>query len=144
MKKVVLSLFVMVVMVLIIAQGSLASSLISLDDNNTATDGSTTGTTTGESTLGGSTATDGSTTGTTTGESTLGGSTTTNNDNNDSDLILGGTSSDDKNSSFSYEDEADEDLPQTGLNNTGLVVLTVIALGSAVIAFKKISDYGNI
>lgn len=130
MKKVILGLMVILLMGVVVAQNSFASTLISPDGQKDTT---------------GNTSNGNAVVGLTEDTSNKDNEDIANKDNEDA-LILGGSNSDDKNTnnSFSYEDEADEELPQTGLNNTGLVVLTVIALGCAVIAFKRISDYGNI
>lgn len=39
---------------------------------------------------------------------------------------------------------ANEKLPQTGIEDTGIGVLLIICMGSAIFAYRKISDYRNI
>lgn len=142
MKKIVLGIMVLILVGVLLTQASFATgaaSLLDLDGsssnlvgNNTPTDGNNL------PIDGNNLPTDGNNTQLGGGNATLGGGNNT---------PMGGNNNSGNNLGSSYiygNSNNNSSLPQTGLNNTGLFVLTAIAILAVVVTFKKMSDYGNI
>ncbi len=146
-KKLILGIMVLVLVAILAAQNSFATSLLSTGgtENNTIQNTGTVslngndGTSSDVNSLVGPTTT--TTPSTTTPEnSTLNTTPLTQNNTVGNNSTLGGST---YNNSLT-NNNTKSNLPKTGLDNTFLFVLTAIAIVSVIIAFKKISDYGNI
>ena len=55
-----------------------------------------------------------------------------------------GAQKEDKENKKDNENKKEDSLPQTGIEDSGLGLLLIVCIGSAIFAFKKVSDYRNI